>query len=142
MRHIFIIALLPLLPVAAMAGGPSIRCRSASVEYVAADQFKIVMIVNGRCELFLSDENQGENRARMIDTDMRHCAITIVRNDVDGSGYTNWDEHCEKARSLAGKKARLDLQGTITIDQAQVAAVRATTSGFGQPEAAAGPRDE
>jgi hypothetical protein len=139
MRHLLITASLTLfgLTSTVFGGGPDVRTKNATVESVISDDAKIVMIVSGRCELFLSDSAlpAEKGNAKFVETDMRHCVVTIMRRDISGSGYENWDAHCENAKSLIGKSAWMDLQGSITVDRSIVAAVRAHAATFGIAEA-------
>lgn len=124
----------------AVAGGPDLRSRAATVNYVTTDESKIVLILSGRCEVFLSDLSlpPEKGNARMVETDLENCVITIVRRDEKGSGYSSWKEHCDKAKSLIGKQALCDFQGTISVENAKVSAVRATASAFAPAEVAGG----
>jgi hypothetical protein len=134
------ILILALATAAVFAGGPEIRCQSAAVENVVTDETKVILIVSGRCELFLVDSKlpaaQGE--ARFVSTDLEHCVITLVRRsqqDLEGQGFKSWKDCCDRAKALSGQKALLDLQGQIAIDSARVVSVRALGYGFAPAEA-------
>ena len=139
MRHLLLTASLILfgLTQTVFGGGPDVRTKDATVECVISDDAKIVMIISGRCELFLSDSAlpAEKGNAKFVETDMRHCVVTIARRDQPGTGYDSWQTHCKNANALIGKAAWMDLQGSITIDRAMVAAVGAHASAFGLAEA-------
>lgn len=139
MRKLPVTAALFLLCLAmsGFGGGPDVRTKNATVEHVVTDAAKIVLIVSGQCEVFLSDAAMPaeQGNARFVVTDMRHCVVTIMRNDQPGSGYDDWQTHCKNAESLIGQSAWMDLQGTATIERSVVAAVHADTSRFGPAKA-------
>ena len=141
MRISVVVAVLAVLFSAnlALAGGPDLRCKNASVESVEVDDSKIVMIVSGRCEMFLVDSKlpEKEGSAKFVATDLSHCVVTYVLQNEQLKGMNfSWKQFCEKAKSLVGKSAWLDLQGTVTVDSARVVSVRATGYGMGVAKAA------
>ena len=128
-----------LFNAAAFGGGPDSRCQDARIETVSADESKIVLIISGRCELFLVDSQlpPREGSAKFVGTDLEHCVVTLVRRNeaLEGMGFKSWKDCCDRATALSGKQAWLDLQGAVTIDAARVVLVRATAFGFGPREA-------
>src|ERR1035437_9535597 len=126
----FIVAL-TLVTSAAFGGGPDISCKSAVVDSVVVDDDKIVLIFSGRCELHLMDSKlpPDQGKYKSVETDVEHCVVTIVRRYETGP-FKSWKDACDKALALNGKKAFLDLQGTITIDNERVVSVRATGYNF------------
>ncbi len=138
---ILIGCLLVFVTQSAFAGGPDLHAKAVTVNQVIVDDTKMVLILSGPCEMFLIDLSlpQAQGTARMVRSDLKNCVVTIVRHDADaGSGYTNWKDHCDKAKSLEGKQAWFDLQGPITVDNAKIVSMQARASGFGVTEARGG----
>ena len=124
----------------ALAGGPDIRSKNASIESVEVDDKKIVMIVSGHFELFyLADSKEdGVPTEKSVPVVLSHCVVTFIRgSDVEVKNMKiEWKEFCEKVKSFVGKSAWLDLQGSVTIDSQNVVSVRATSYRIGAAKAA------
>ncbi len=145
MRFTFLasIIILALTGPASFGGGPDVRCKSALIESVVTDETRVILMVSGRCELFLVDSKLplSEGNAKFVTTDMEHCVITLVRrNDaMEGMGFKDWKDCCQKTKALTNKRMWLDFQGSCTIDSAQLVSIRATAYSFAPPESTPDP---
>jgi hypothetical protein len=95
------------------------QMEDATVHSVSVTDEKIILTVSGKCRFAVRKDSAGPYD--WAESYMDHGVIVVLRRGAPGAGYTSWEEHCKRAKSLEGTKAKIQtLEGQYVIERGQI----------------------